>query len=92
MDILVPIVQKNPYWLGNISFSIDIPNANINNAWIGNSNFTNDMMGKFTTMKFALPSQIADQIRNKPGYLKLHINLNQNPGSDPVVIDNIVFQ
>lgn len=92
MDILVPIVQKNPYWLGNISFSIDIPNANINNAWIGNSNFTNDMMGKFTTMKFALPSQIADQIRNKPGYFKLHINLNQNPGSDPVVIDNIVFQ
>lgn len=88
LDVLVGLKQTNPYWVGQISASIDLIGLNMENQYIGEIPLSMPTDGSFKTYNFSVPQYLASFMR-KGAKVRFKFNINGNLGSDPLIIDNL---
>lgn len=90
LDIWIPEDQVNPYWLGDVQLSVNIPSAGLYNAWNSRIPLTGLSAG-WNTVSFALCDEILNALNEKfnDAQISLHLNVNQN--SEDFRIDNLRF-
>jgi hypothetical protein len=89
LDVYIPTVQSNPYWLGQVALYVSCPSANLNNAWIGAGELTGKLLGQFTTVQFSIPDYVKSALLSSHDDLSFKIVVNANdPG---YVLDNLRF-
>lgn len=89
LDVLIPVQQSNPYWLGQVLLYVSAPSAGINNLSLGNIELTGRQRGVFTQATFNLPLNVRNAMRTARSDFSIKIAINANdPGYQ---IDNIRF-
>lgn len=89
LDVLIPVQQSNPYWLGQVILYVSAPSAGINNLALGNVELTGRQRGVFTQATFNLPLNVRNAMRTPRSDFSIKVAINANdPGYQ---IDNIRF-
>lgn len=89
LDVLIPVQQSNPYWLGQVLLYVSAPSAGINNVSLGNVELTGRQRGVFTQATFNLPLNVRNAMRTPRSDFSIKVAINANdPGYQ---IDNIRF-
>lgn len=91
LDIRLPTQQPNPYFRGQVGVLISIPSASINDQYLGQASLDSATLGQFSTLSIPLPAKVQRILRYGVADVKLKIQLNVAPNSNPYYLDNIRF-
>ncbi len=86
-DVMLPVEQANPYWLGDAQLFISIPSAGIYNAWLGYQSFAGFTTGAWHTVTFSLPSGVRAALAGSHADARLGIAFNTGNCLAPALID-----
>ena len=90
IDLRKPLPQPNS-WHGQLQLQIDVPSAGISNATTAAVELTPLAGNTFSTIEFALPSNVVPIVNGEYADLKLKFTLNVPATSGPWHLDNIRF-
>ena len=91
LDVFVPPGQPNPFWLGAVQMYASCPSAGMNNAYLGQAELTGKPTGAFSTVRYALPSNVTTTLSRPHADCFFSIAVNVNATPSPVVLDNLRF-
>ncbi|RYZ02009.1 MAG: hypothetical protein EOO73_33345 [Myxococcales bacterium] len=91
LDIRLPPQQPNPYFRGQVGVLISIPSASINDQYLGPVSLDSAALGQFSTVTIPLPAKVQRILRYGVADVRLKIQLNVPPNSNPYYLDNIRF-
>lgn len=92
-DIQLPTQQANPYWYGSVDLSINVPSKGLNNQPIGHRELTGLALGKFQTIRMAVPSNIVQALAAQDYSdlsFSIAVNVPTNQTGD-YLLDNLRF-
>lgn len=64
LDVLLPTLQANPFWFGNVSIFVTAPSVNVFNQYLGEDELTGMPLGKFLTLSFGVPAAVQAALSN----------------------------
>lgn len=92
LDARISAIQSNPWWVGAVQIYIEVPSRGLWNQWVGQWELTGRPQGEWQTLRLPLPSYITSQLQDANySDLKVRIAVNLNPGSGPLILDNLRF-
>lgn len=92
LDAFISTTQSNPWWVGAVQVYIEVPSRGLWNQWVGQWELTGRPQGQWQTLNLPLPSYITSQLQGANySDLKVRIAVNLNPGSGPLLLDNLRF-
>ena len=92
LDANISSVQSNPWWVGAVQVYIEVPSRGLWNQWVGQWELTGRPQGEWQSLHLPLPSYITTQLQGASySDLKVRIAVNLNPGSGPLLLDNLRF-
>lgn len=89
VDIALPTLQTNPYWLGAVQLYVELPSRGIYNYYLGQHELTGKPLGKFITLEFTVPSTVKAALAGSYNDLKLKLAINVPYGNGPYLLDNL---
>ena len=90
LDVFVPVGQPNPFWPGAVQMYASCPSAGMNNAYLGQAELTGKPTGAFSTVTYALPSNVTTTL-SQPHADCFFDRRQVNATPSPVVLDNLRF-
>jgi hypothetical protein len=92
LDMLVPVLQANPWYAGAVQLYVECPSRGIWNQWVGQISLTELANGEWSTQRLPIPSYISQALAGAPySDLVVRISVNTNPGSGNLLLDNVRF-
>ena len=92
LDARISAIQANPWWVGAVQVFIEVPSRGLWNQWVGQWELTGRPQDEWQTLHLPLPSYITSQLQGANySDLKVRIAVNLNPGSGPLILDNLRF-
>jgi hypothetical protein len=91
LDVYVPPAQPNPYWFGAVQLYASCPSAGMNNAYLGQAELTGKPTGAFSTVSYAVPSNVRTTLLGSHNGCFFSVAVNVNATPTPVVLDNLRF-
>lgn len=92
LDARISSIQANPWWVGAVQVYIEVPSRGLWNQWVGQWELTGRPQDEWQTLHLPLPSYITTQLQGADySDLKVRIAVNLNPGSGPLILDNLRF-
>jgi DNA-binding protein YbaB len=91
VELWVPANQPNPTLFGNLSASISIPSASINNVSLGSLGMTSRPLNQFSVFDFPLPASVQTALNGTHTDVSLKLTLGATSGSGPWYFDNVRF-
>lgn len=92
LDALISATQSNPWWVGAVQVYIEVPSRGLWNQWVGQWELTGRPQGVWQSLHLPIPSNITSQLQGANySDLKVRIAVNLNPGSGPLLLDNLRF-
>lgn len=93
VDVFIPSVVPNPWWVGAVAFAVDLPAAGFNNAWLGQVELTSVPRGGWVTVSVPMGSELQEAILDDFPGLRIRIvtNVSTATGFDPLLLDNLRF-
>lgn len=76
LDVRLPVVQPNPYWLGQAELYLDAPSIGLNEVQVGSQALTGKPIDQFFTLTFPLAASIQTALQGSYSDLRVHIVLN----------------
>jgi hypothetical protein len=91
LDVFVPPGQPNPFWFGAVQLYASCPSGGMYNAYLGQAELTGLPTGTFSTVSYAVPSNVRSTLSGTHNdcFFSVAVNVNQTP--TPVVLDNLRF-
>jgi hypothetical protein len=92
VDVMLPVQQANPFWLGAVQLYITCPSHNIYNAFLGQAELTGEALGVWNTLTFPVPSADVTSLLSS-GYsdLTFSVVLNVAVPAGTYLIDHLRF-
>lgn len=91
-DLMIPVSQPNPSWIGAVQLYLDSPSAGVYNAYLGQQDLMSLTRGIFQTIRFDLPADIQTLLGSQVNRdFKLKIVLNVPANTSPFALDNLEF-
>ena len=91
VDLFIPNNQPNQSYLGALQMYLSCPSVNAFNEYIGQVELTGKPQNAFSTLRFPLPSQVTNTLRQAPNDCSWGFALNANPTNRTWVLDNLRF-
>jgi hypothetical protein len=93
VDVFIPSVVPNPWWVGAVAFAVDLPAAGFNNAWLGQVDLTSLPRGGWVTVSVPVGPSLEQAILDDYPGLRIRIitNVSTATGFDSVLLDNLRF-
>ncbi len=91
VDVFVPASQSNPWWVGDLSLSFDLPAAGIYNAYLGNTSLTALARGGWSTIAFAVSPQVRAALLGDYPDARFRFGVNVGSCLAPLLLDNVRF-
>lgn len=93
LDANISTTQSNPWWVGAVQVYIEVPSRGLWNQWVGQWELTGRPQGEWQSLHLAIPGNISSQLQGANySDLKVRIAVNLNPGSGPLLLDNLRFE
>ena len=91
VDVQLPTAQPNPNWYGSVQLYLESRSAGVHNVYIGRAELTGLPLGTFTTLKYAMPGPVAEQLRAGVNDLKVRLafNVPSSPSASVYLLDNL---
>ncbi|WP_086933965.1 glycoside hydrolase family 9 protein [Agarilytica rhodophyticola] len=90
IDMLLPNLQDDIHWFGQLTFHLTLPSANMHNEWIGSVELTGQPLGSWFTTGVELPAATKAALAGEhDGFIT--VALNTNNCSAPLMFDNLRF-
>lgn len=89
VDVQLPTTQANPNWYGSVQLYLDSASAGVYGAYVGVVELTGRPLGAFTTLRYAVPANIADQLRAGVKDLKVRLAFNVPATGNVYLLDNL---
>ncbi len=89
LDVRLPTLQQNPYWLGDVQLFLTVPGANVNNVWLGLQPLTGLTTESWHSLTFDLPASVRAALASAHAGVQLRIALNTGNCLAPVLIDHV---
>ena len=90
VDVQLPEIQDNEFWVGDIAFHLTLPDADIHNEWIGGTGLTGNPLGAWFTTSVELPAFARTALEDEhTGFITVAINTNNCAA--PLMLDNVRF-
>lgn len=91
MDVHIDSAQPNPYWVGSLDVSIDVPAMGLYSEYLGHVELTGLEQDEWSTVEVAMPANVRQALLgDHPGGV-LHIAVNTPEGAPPLLLDNLRF-
>jgi len=91
VDVLVPLAQSNPYWVGDLQLFFDLPAAGFYNLAMGQVGLTSLARGAWTTVSFAVPAAVEEALLGDFPDARLRLAGNVGSCLAPVLVDHLRF-
>lgn len=91
VDIRLPTQQPNPYFRGQLGVVVSIPSASIYDQYLGQASLDSATLGQFSTVSVPLPAKVQRILRYGVADVKLKLQLNVAPNTNPYYLDNLRF-
>ncbi len=91
VDLFIPTLQVNPYWMGQLQLFLTCPSRTIFHEFAGQKDLTGLSKGAFHTIEIAVPANLWTALQGSFTDLTLGIALNVDMGCGPHVFDNARF-
>lgn len=92
LDMLVPVLQANPWYAGAVQLYVECPSRGVWNQWVGQVSLTELANGEWSTQRIPVPGPVAQGLAGATySDLVLRIAVNTNPGSGNLLLDNVRF-
>ncbi len=85
IDVFLPPIPVNPWWLGAVQLFVDCPSAGIHSAYQGQVELTGLTNGSFNAVQFSLSPQVRDLLTNS--HMDLSFKLTVNSPTPGLVLD-----
>ena len=92
VDLYLPTNQPNPYYYGAVSVFVSSPSARVYNQYLGQVNLNGLPTGKFSSLAFALPATLQQNLGYGLTDVTFKIQLNVNSNSSAYYFDNLRFR
>jgi hypothetical protein len=89
VDLFVPSSQPNPYWTGALQLFLTCPSRAVYNQYVGQVELTGKPQNQYSTLRYALPSGLADALRKAADDCRFSLALNVNPTGRTWLLDNL---
>jgi hypothetical protein len=93
IDVMLPLQQPNPYWLGAVQMYITCPSHNIYNAYLADAELTGLPLAVWNTLSFPLTGgEVSNLLGSGYSDLTLTVVLNvPSPTTGTYLLDNLRF-
>lgn len=91
LDVYVPPGQPNPSWFGAVQLFASCPSGGMNNTYLGQVELTGKPTGAFSTLSYAVPSNVRTTWLGTHNDCFFSVAVNVNATPTPVVLDNLRF-
>jgi fibronectin type 3 domain-containing protein len=91
VDLFIPTLQVNPYWMGQLQLFLTCPSRTIFHEFAGQKDLTGLSKGAYHTIEIAVPANLRTALQGSFSDLTLGIALNVDKGCGPHVFDNARF-
>lgn len=92
IDVFVPVAQSNPWWVGDIALTFDLPAAGIYSRWLGHSELTGLTRGVWNSISIAIPQDVQDALLGDWPDARFRIEVNAGSCVEPLLLDNLRFE
>ncbi len=91
VDLFIPNNQPNQFYLGALQMYLTCPSLNAFNEYIGQVELTGKPQNAYSTLRFPLPSQVTNTLRQGASDCSWGFALNANQTNRTWILDNLRF-
>jgi hypothetical protein len=91
VDLFIPGNQPNQFYLGALQMYLTCPSVNAFNEYIGQVELTGKPQNAYSTLRFPLPSQVTNTLKQGASDCSWTFTLNANPTNRTWILDNLRF-
>jgi hypothetical protein len=91
VDLFIPNNQPNQFYLGALQMYLSCPSVNAFNEYIGQVELTGKLQNAYSTLRFPLPSQVTNTLKQGASDCSWGFALNANQTNRTWSLDNLRF-
>ena len=91
VDLFIPNNQPNQFYLGALQMYLTCPSVNAFNEYIGQVELTGKPQNAYSTLRFPLPSQVTNTLKQGASDCSWGFALNANQTNRTWILDNLRF-
>jgi hypothetical protein len=91
VDLFIPNNQPNQFYLGALQMYLTCPSVSAFNEYVGQVEITGKPQNAFSTLRFPLPTQVTNTLRQGPSDCSWGFALNANQTNRTWILDNLRF-
>ncbi len=91
VDLFIPNNQPNQFYLGALQMYLTCPSLNAFNEYIGQVELTGKPQNAYSTLRFPLPSQVTNTLKQGASDCSWGFALNANQTNRTWILDNLRF-
>lgn len=91
VDLFIPSNQPNQFYLGALQMYLSCPSLNAFNEYIGQVELTGKPQNAYSTLRFPLPSQVTNTLKQGASDCSWGFALNANQTNRTWILDNLRF-